>query len=106
MVPLASPPGENALRLPRSEIDKIANVVKDSRRDENEAIEAIQQSAVPRDELGGVFETKITFDRREHQVPELAYYADDDPKTNQADRVIQCGVSPNEMGDHCHERCD
>src|SRR6478672_251524 len=105
MVPLASPARENSLRLSRAETDKITDVVKRSRRDENEAIEAIQQSAVPRDELGGVFETKITFDRRKHQVPELAYYADDDPKTNQADGVIQCGVGPNQMSDHCHERC-
>ena len=48
-VPLASPPGENALRLPSAETDKITDVVKHSRRDENEAIEAIQQSAVPRE---------------------------------------------------------
>src|SRR6476646_5019127 len=102
MVPLALK--ENALRLPSAETDKITYVVKHSRRDENEAIEAIQQSAVAGDELGGVFETKITFDRREHQVPELAYDADDDPKTTQADRIIQCGVNPNEMSDHCHER--
>src|SRR6478672_1252434 len=104
MVPLASPARENSLRLSRAETDKITDVVKHSRRDQNQAIEAIQQSAVPWDELGGVFETKITFDRREHQVPELAYDADDDPKTTQADRIIQCGVNPNEMTDHCHER--
>src|SRR6516162_1806208 len=53
----ASPSRENALRLPRSEIDKIADVVKDSRRDQNQAIEAIQQTAMPRNDLRCVFET-------------------------------------------------
>src|SRR2546430_2709646 len=60
-VPMASPSGENPLRLPNAETDKITDVVNHRRRYEDEAIEAIQQSAVPRDELGGVFETKITF---------------------------------------------
>ena len=59
MVPLALK--ENALRLPRAETDKVTDVVKHSRRDQDQAIEAIQQSAVTGDELGGVFETKITF---------------------------------------------
>ena len=40
-------PRENALRLPSAETDKITDVVKHSRRDQNQAIEAIQQSAVP-----------------------------------------------------------
>src|SRR5437764_15397097 len=52
-----SSPRENALRLPRTEIDKIANVVKDSRRDQDQAIEAIQQSAVTGNNLHCVFET-------------------------------------------------
>jgi hypothetical protein len=90
--------------LPGAEADKITDVVKHGWCDQDQAVKTIQQSAVPWDEPGGVFETKITFDRREHQVPKLAYYADDNPKTNQADRIIQCGVNPNEMTNHCHER--
>jgi hypothetical protein len=80
MVPLALK--ENALRLPNAETDKVTDVVKHSRRDQDQTIEAIQQSAVSRDELGGVLQTQIAFYRGEHQVPELAYYADDYPKTN------------------------
>jgi hypothetical protein len=80
MVPLALK--KNALRLPNAETDKVTDVMKHSRCDQNQAIEAIQQSAVTGDKLRRVLETQIAFDRREHQVSELAYYADDNPKTH------------------------
>ena len=50
-------PGENSLRLPRTEFDKIINVVKHCGCDEDQAVKTIQQSAVTGDELRGVFKT-------------------------------------------------
>src|SRR5262249_35110216 len=101
----ASPPGENSLRLPRAETDKITNVVKHSGRNQDQAIETIQQTAVTADEFCGVFQADIALDCGEHQIAELADYAYNDPKTDQAYRIIQSRVNPNEMSDHCHERC-
>jgi hypothetical protein len=43
MVPLALK--ENALRLPNAETDKITDVVKHSRRDKDQTVKAIQQTA-------------------------------------------------------------
>ena len=52
-------PGENSLRLPRPETDKITDIVKDSRRDQNQAVKTIQQTAVTRNKPGSVLQTKI-----------------------------------------------
>src|SRR5262245_3466582 len=52
-----SKPGENSLRLSRPETDKITDIMKHSRCDQNQAIEAIQQSAVTGNELRCVFKT-------------------------------------------------
>ncbi len=41
-VPWALAPGENSLRLTFGNADKIIDVVKDSRRDQNQAIKTIQ----------------------------------------------------------------
>src|SRR6266508_4037475 len=48
---------ETALRLTNAETDKVTDIVKHSRRDQNETIEAIQQSTMPRDEFRRVLET-------------------------------------------------
>ena len=59
MVPLALK--ENALRLPNAENDKVTDVVKHSRCDQDQAIEAIQQSAVTGNELRRVLRPKSRF---------------------------------------------
>src|SRR5437867_5298425 len=96
--------GENSLRLTRREPDKIVDVVKDSRRDENQAVKAIQQTAVAWNELGSVLKAQIAFDRREHQIAELANDADDDAKANQTNCVVERCVTPNEMSSDRHQR--
>src|SRR5262252_9718938 len=65
-VPSTLKPGENSLRLPRAETDKITDVVKHSRRDQNQAIEAIQQSAMTRNQFRSVFQAQVALNRRQH----------------------------------------
>src|SRR5262245_26186324 len=78
--------------------------MKHSRRDENQAIKPIQQPPVARNQPRSVFQTEIALNRREHQVAKLANDTDNEAETNQTNWVIERGVSPNEMSDHCHER--
>ena len=65
-VPLSLGSGKNCLRLARCEADKIADIMKDSRCDKDQAVKTIQQTAMTRNELGGVFKTEIALDRGEH----------------------------------------
>ena len=74
--------GENSLWLARCESDKIIDVMEHSRRDENQAVKSVQQTAMTGDQFGGVFETNVPFDSREHEIAELPDYADEDAESD------------------------
>ena len=60
-VPSDLPAAKNLLRLADSKADKIIDVVKHSRCNKDQAIEAIENAAVPRNEFRGILETKVAF---------------------------------------------
>jgi hypothetical protein len=63
---LISETSENSLRLAGPEADKVADVMKHRGRDQNDAVEAVEQSAVAGNQFRRVFEAEIALDRGEH----------------------------------------
>ena len=55
-------PRKNSLRLSGSDADKIIDVMKYGRRDENKAVEAIKNAAVTGNEFCGVLQPEIALD--------------------------------------------
>ena len=61
-VPSDLPSAENLLLLPDTEPDKVIDVVEHGRRNKDQAIEPVENAAVPRNEFCGVLEAEVAFD--------------------------------------------
>src|ERR1700682_5627866 len=98
---------ENARRLVAAEAEEVADVVKYRGRNEDQAVEAVEQAAVAGGEDARVLDAEVAFDRGEHQVAELADDADDDAQRHQPNRLIQHGAGEDEVteaGDECRSK--
>ena len=86
---------ENPLRLVHPDpVLEIADQVEHRRGDDQQAVEAVQESAVPRDHNAEVLDPQVPLDRAQHQVPELAADGNRQPQQHQWHRMID--VCPHE----------
>ncbi len=71
--------------------------MKHGGRDKNQAIEPVENAAVPGNEFCRVLEAEITLNGGKHQIAELPHHADDDAEAQQADGRVERCAEPDKM---------
>src|SRR5437588_11390963 len=95
---------ENPRRLINPEAAEVIYIVKHSRCDQEQTVEAIKQPAMTGNAQPHVFDPNIAFDRGQHEIAELPGYAHNISKPEQFDRRVNGRAGKDKMSNRGHQR--
>src|ERR1700704_1950668 len=94
----------NLVRLPSVHVVEPTHHVEEQRADEDQAVDAIQQSAVTRDQSAHVLDADVALDHADRQISELAADADDNTCQDELQRTEVREAEPHEPGQRHRDR--
>src|SRR5207248_3079903 len=84
----SSSAAENSRRLIKTKAAEVLDIVKHSRRHQEQTVKSVKQSSVAGNACPHVFDPDITFDRGQHQITELSRHAHNQTERDQFDGGI------------------